>query len=474
MRNTVNVVIVSIFLAVSLLAVPSTWASDSARQTELLRTCQNIAGGLILPNDMTVEQRTLVALQIAIGQSEPMDQSFDLTETLRQAVALLVTVNQSDTFYLWETDHWEPSHRSSDYYKDDRKARSLDEEWTGSTWVNDSKTIYGYNLDGTQSSVTSQTWTSDSWVNEALITFTYAGGVTSQMLYQTWSGTAWQNYTRSTLTYSGGNLATTTTEIWQSSAWVNLSKTTHTYTGGYLTNSLSQTWSGSAWVNQSQTTFTLNGSHLVTLEVTQTWSGAWTDASKHEYDYDGSNNEILDVFSIYALGEWMAMEADTSKWSGGRNIEIVYNHIISFSVSRSQFTYDGGGNRILDLGQDWSGDEWVNSDRSVYVYGEPLAVQVDNGKMPSAFELSQNYPNPFNPVTAIRYSLHRPSQVIVTVFNVLGQEVRTLENGMQAAGTYETTWDGTDRGGVPVASGIYFYRIKAGDFTETRKMVLLK
>jgi hypothetical protein len=167
------------------------------------------------------------------------------------------------------------------------------------------------------------------------------------------------------------------------------------------------------------------------------------------------------------------MEADTSKWLGGKNTEIVHNHFLMGSVFRSQFTYDGNGNRTVDLGQDKLGSEWVNTDRAVYVYGV-VAVEVDNGRIPSVFELSQNYPNPFNPATVIRYSLSRRSSVEIIVFNLLGQEVKTLESGLQSAGVYETTWDGTNRTGEKVASGIYFYRIKAGENVETRKMLLLK
>ncbi|MDI6765613.1 MAG: T9SS type A sorting domain-containing protein [Bacteroidota bacterium] len=85
------------------------------------------------------------------------------------------------------------------------------------------------------------------------------------------------------------------------------------------------------------------------------------------------------------------------------------------------------------------------------------------------FILAQNYPNPFNPTTTIRYEIPNPDFVILKIYNVLGQEVITLVNEMKQAGSYIVDWDG---GSVP--SGIYFYRLQAGSFTETRKLVVIK
>ena len=94
--------------------------------------------------------------------------------------------------------------------------------------------------------------------------------------------------------------------------------------------------------------------------------------------------------------------------------------------------------------------------------------------LPTKFELAQNYPNPFNPVTTIKYALPERSRVRIEVLNILGQRVKTLVNSEQAAGRYTIAWDGTDSHGTPVATGIYFYRLKAGDYVDTKKMMLLK
>jgi hypothetical protein len=90
-------------------------------------------------------------------------------------------------------------------------------------------------------------------------------------------------------------------------------------------------------------------------------------------------------------------------------------------------------------------------------------------KIPLSFVLNQNYPNPFNPSTTIQYAIPNPEHVILKVYNVLGKEVATLVNGNKSAGEYNISFNGSN-----FASGIYFYRITAGSFTDTKKLILLK
>ncbi|MBN2425909.1 MAG: T9SS type A sorting domain-containing protein [Calditrichaceae bacterium] len=90
------------------------------------------------------------------------------------------------------------------------------------------------------------------------------------------------------------------------------------------------------------------------------------------------------------------------------------------------------------------------------------------------YTLNQNYPNPFNPQTSISYSLPRPGQVSLIIYNVLGQKVKTLINGKADAGTHYHVWKGVDDRGNKVASGIYFYKLEAENFSAIKKMVLVK
>jgi hypothetical protein len=94
--------------------------------------------------------------------------------------------------------------------------------------------------------------------------------------------------------------------------------------------------------------------------------------------------------------------------------------------------------------------------------------------LPGQCRLAQNYPNPFNPLTNIKYYLPYGDHVTITVHNVLGQAIRTLIDQVMPSGEHSVEWDATDQSGRPVASGIYFYRMAAGQVSYTRKMTLIR
>ncbi|HOP06391.1 MAG TPA: T9SS type A sorting domain-containing protein [candidate division Zixibacteria bacterium] len=110
-----------------------------------------------------------------------------------------------------------------------------------------------------------------------------------------------------------------------------------------------------------------------------------------------------------------------------------------------------------------------------YYFTEPTDVEIARQEgLPEQFSLGQNYPNPFNPSTTIEYGIPRKTEVRIGVYNILGGLIRTLVSQSLIQGHYRVDWDGTDESGQAVSSGVYFYRIEAGDYTETRKMMLLK
>lgn len=100
--------------------------------------------------------------------------------------------------------------------------------------------------------------------------------------------------------------------------------------------------------------------------------------------------------------------------------------------------------------------------------GTPTDIQADSGKQPAVFSLAQNYPNPFNGATTISYTLPRPTQTVLKIYDFLGKEVATLVNKFQAAGTYQVQWSGD------LPSGIYWYQLQAGEDSASKKMLLLK
>ena len=128
---------------------------------------------------------------------------------------------------------------------------------------------------------------------------------------------------------------------------------------------------------------------------------------------------------------------------------------------------------IASFGEDQMGEIYILAfDGGVYTFEadpEPTAVALDEAGQPASFNLAQNYPNPFNPRTTIRYTLPNAALTEVTVYDITGQRLRTLVDGRQSAGIHYIHFDATN-----LATGLYFYRLRAGDRTETRKMLLAK
>ncbi len=99
----------------------------------------------------------------------------------------------------------------------------------------------------------------------------------------------------------------------------------------------------------------------------------------------------------------------------------------------------------------------------------PIGIQQISTEVPDDYDLSQNYPNPFNPNTVIRFQIRRSSDVRLVVYDILGKQITELVNQNKNAGTYEVDWNAS---GIP--SGVYYYKLSAGDYSETKKMILIK
>jgi len=98
----------------------------------------------------------------------------------------------------------------------------------------------------------------------------------------------------------------------------------------------------------------------------------------------------------------------------------------------------------------------------------------DYQPIPNVYILGQNHPNPFNPVTTIRYDLPEDAMVNITIYDMIGRRIKTLIKNEQATGYRTVVWDGCNDAGLPVSPGLYLYTIKAGNYVQTKKMVLLK
>jgi hypothetical protein len=136
-------------------------------------------------------------------------------------------------------------------------------------------------------------------------------------------------------------------------------------------------------------------------------------------------------------------------------------------------------------GVDTSDPTWIISDRPTtpgpsmanIAQSQSLIEEMQAVPLPTSFDLLQNYPNPFNGGTTISFAIpenQNDVNVIVDIYNMQGRFIKVLISGTYGAGLHQTYWDGTTNEGTMAASGIYFYRIKAGQYTATKRMLYLK
>ena len=154
--------------------------------------------------------------------------------------------------------------------------------------------------------------------------------------------------------------------------------------------------------------------------------------------------------------------------SGGTDTELVIELV---ETSYEDFNIDAGVEYSYKIAAyDYAGN--------FSGYSDPVLVSMlstkENGLIPNEYTLHQNYPNPFNPTTQINYELPDNGFVSITIYDVMGHEVKSLINIEQEAGYRSTHWNATNNLGKPVPAGMYIYTIRAGEFRSTKKMVLLK
>jgi len=203
-----------------------------------------------------------------------------------------------------------------------------------------------------------------------------------------------------------------------------------------------------------------NGTTLSNL-LTSKLDQSFTEAGYHSIPLD-SPPELTAGEDIYVAVRFV---------NAAYTSPICADYLGPFETATTFLSASGASGTWYDMGVNQSTDVAMRVRTSPTL---DVAVGEDPTPVPYGFELFNNYPNPFNPLTTIRYSLERRSQVEIAIYNVLGKKICTLVNSVKPAGEHEITWDGRDSRGKPVASGIYLYRVKAGEYVNSKKMLLLK
>ncbi len=162
-------------------------------------------------------------------------------------------------------------------------------------------------------------------------------------------------------------------------------------------------------------------------------------------------------YNSEGIEQWVA------RYNGSENL---YDGALSLAIDDSENVYVTGFSYI---------DQYCSEYVTIkYIQSTPVSVKEEEIKKPGSYLLYQNYPNPFNPGTVIAYELKGTAFVNLKVYDLMGKEVITLVNEKQTGVSYQVIWNGRNKYGKEVSSGIYFCQLRAGDFYQTKKMILIR
>ncbi|MCK4311381.1 MAG: T9SS type A sorting domain-containing protein, partial [Candidatus Cloacimonetes bacterium] len=246
--------------------------------------------------------------------------------------------------------------------------------------------------------------------------------------------------------------------------------------------------SGTTAFHENAQKMTSKGNWLVNI---------WQDGLKSKYYNDWNNNNYIDWAEIAEVMISISNDGGATWWD-----PIIMNSLFGDENYVTQFDgmhpcYFYAGDEIEDLGDNWGLVHLFFLDdysygSTIHGHGENIggmmhyaSIKIDFVEPPDSIEdptitpavaqLSQNYPNPFNPSTTIAYSVNEAGNVSIELYNIKGQKVCTLVDEYKNAGQHSIQWNGKDNNNQSVASGIYFYKMRAGGrYTSTKKMILLK
>ncbi|MFI5251894.1 MAG: T9SS type A sorting domain-containing protein [Bacteroidota bacterium] len=459
------------------------------------------------------------------------------TDTIRHVYSFDANAKMtSDLTQKMNCNTWVDSSRFTNTYNaNGNRLVQLYEIWSNDHWVNVDRTTDTYDVNGRRLSELYETWSNGGWVNGSRSTDTYdARGKILSDLFEVWTNGQWLGNYRSTWNYDvNENMLSELGEVGTDSGWVNDDRYSWTYdANGNKLTALHEIWLklNGYWWNDVHDTCSYDINRNILTEVIEVWSGVeWVNAERNSWTYDAKGNRLTALQEIWLDGQWVNYEHQTftydasgkfltsnweiwlnDQWVNEQRFECTYNadgKMLSMfneiwsngqwvNDERFIYTYDINGNRSSVWHYKWSDSSWIpmnysfsalDSAGNIYNFGSGYnlirirstivtGVPSEKGIVPQSYSLSQNYPNPFNPTTLINYQLPNESYVRLAVYNILGEEVRTLVSRTEQPGEKSVQFDANS-----LPSGLYFYRLDATSvsdpvkhFSQTRKMLLIK
>lgn len=394
------------------------------------------------------------------------------------------------TYSTWYETNWNPYWQTLTTYNDTNKKiiEVINQRWDGEHWLPNSKSVMDYDENLEMNEVINYLY-DNQWIESSKMLYTYDTTEyinlnndtiikTTDQITQLWNG-FWVDHEKNSTSYIKMAKkyfpAESVTQTYYLSYWADKSKMLYKYDSLFnLTEHVRQVPGTEDWVNEKRNVYKYDRKNP-TEDLYQEWGGTgddtgWKNVNIHQKTYNA------DTLLEHVYKEWIG-----SEWLNiSRNLYYYANDTLSEDLFQvwadpewvndklHSYTYDMNKCRTEDLHSRWNGSFWIWWERELFFYStvtdtEPYEIT----NIPLI--LLNNYPNPFISNTTIRYLIPEEGKVSVTIHNSAGVLMKTLVNENQLPGQYEIIFTPHD-----LSPGIYFYSIRVDNFTETKKMILVR
>jgi hypothetical protein len=431
---------------------------------------------ILLSSNLISQQNIIVQDPEILSTQDASFQNFAGTYPNRLTIQLQM---------LWSIDHWE------NYMK----------------WVTDYPAgKLSANILNTLITRTNHVWTNNNWESSSWVTWEYDDdGVLVKYVSYDNLGIPHQQILYNA-PYTNGQYASSLSQVDYGSGWENHEQTSRTYdTNGNLNELIVENWdrATNVWVIRFRSVYTyVQPGCLDTRTSFSDDNGSWITTFRSTYVYDNCISEMVPYqpWPLWNCNPTQVIDESTSDngvtWIpsatyiysdfGSDCLPRTYNYANGFQ-ERANFEYEviSGGkvSSVYDNSnlrctkktiQNFTDNVWVNSTKTWYSYEGLMLDTESESVIPEEFTLEQNYPNPFNPNTTINFTLSSESNVKLSVYDMTGKLIKELISTSMQIGNHNIEWDGTDDSGGKVGAGVYLYQLQTNNFSESRKMILMK
>ena len=358
--------------------------------------------------------------------------------------------------------------------------------WRDSAWDNKWQWLKSYDENGYLTESEFSQFSDNEWLLRARASISNNNnGLPISKIKQIYIDDSFQNRSLNEYTYNDSNyLIQRTGYKWYDNSWNNRSQTELQYEEGLCVNSTYSKWADSSWTDRYLKEISYNDNGQKDVKVGYKWSDTgWIEWHKTEYSFDNNGNLSQKILSKWTGSDWDTKARITISRDASFNpVQVFLEKLDSTevwnSVSLRENTFFEDGMIMESISSRWYQDGWHLKKRNEYSYvngpGRFSLSIISPASLPNQITLDQNYPNPFNPITTISYELPKRELVDVGIFDMKGFKIATLVNEFQNPGVKSYRWNGTNDIGNSVSAGVYIYTIQAGDYRQSRKMILLK